>query len=350
MDFSKPDNARKINRLRLLSELRKGSVSKAELSRRLGINKVSIGEMAKELIDEGLIAEGDKDFSSPGRPGRLLSVARNSGRVFSFSVSEKAVSVSVSDMLGMVLRFERYPRSGDIAENLKRAIERMSGDARIYGSAVVAPDDFDTSLLPSPVIRISRAEAEAMSEINRSGEMDRMLFLSWSDTIDAAFAENGTLRHLPDFAHIKAQRDGSCSCGGKGCLEAAISGNVLMQKAGVSSIKDLVRNNSYEHVLMEAMKPLAAALSEAVQALSAESVMLTGELSQLSDNIFSYLSELLHSVLPPYRKELPLYRSHSGESAQREGAAIMALDAFFYRSLLLEKLDAIESLSSALQI
>ena len=143
MDFSKPDNARKINRLRLLSELRKGSVSKAELSRRLGINKVSIGEMAKELIDEGLIAEGDKDFSSPGRPGRLLSVARNSGRVFSFSVSEKAVSVSVSDMLGMVLRFERYPHSGDIAENLKRAIERMSGDARIYGSAVVAPDETD---------------------------------------------------------------------------------------------------------------------------------------------------------------------------------------------------------------
>ena len=96
MDFSKPDNARTINRLRVLSELRKGQASKAELSRKLGINKVSIGEMTDKMIAEGLIEEGDKDFSSPGRPGRLLSINKDKGRVFAFCVSKRAVSVSVS--------------------------------------------------------------------------------------------------------------------------------------------------------------------------------------------------------------------------------------------------------------
>ena len=349
MDFSKPDNARTINRLRVLSELRKGQASKAELSRKLGINKVSIGEMTDKMIAEGLIEEGEKDFSSPGRPGRLLSINKDKGRVFAFCVSKRAVSVSVSDLLGRVLRFERYPRKDDMLENIQRAIARMSDKVTIYGSAAIIPEDFDTSILPSPILCVNRAEAEAESEIMRIGKSDGMLFLSWSDTFDAAIIRNGELHHLPDLAHIKAQRDGECTCGGRGCLEAAASGNALLAKTGAESIKDLVRNNSYGYAVKEAMRPLAAALAEAVQALSASSVMITGELSQLSDEAYAYLQELLHSVLPPYRKDIPVYRSLSGDNGQREGAAIMALDAFFYRLLLLEKLDAIENLSSVFQ-
>ena len=53
MDFSRPDNARTINRLKVLSELRKGECSRAELSRRLGINKVSIGEIIDRMLEEG---------------------------------------------------------------------------------------------------------------------------------------------------------------------------------------------------------------------------------------------------------------------------------------------------------
>ena len=58
MDFSRPDNARAINRLKVLSELRTGECSRAELSRRLGINKVSIGDMIQDMIAEGLVTEG----------------------------------------------------------------------------------------------------------------------------------------------------------------------------------------------------------------------------------------------------------------------------------------------------
>ena len=344
MDFSKPDNARVINRLKVLSELRKGECSRAELSRRLGINKVSIGEMVQSLIKEGLVSEGMKDTSSPGRPGTLVSINRSAGRVFAFEIKPRSVSVSVSDTLGNILRFERFPRNNDTEENLRHAIDKMKGgNAEIYGSAVVSSDEsFDTSLLPQPVISVPRAIAEAVAETSRTEDMEGFLFLSWSESFDAALMKN-ELIHLPLLAHIKAQKDGICSCGGKGCLEIAASGKTIMERTGAPSVRDLARNPGYSAQVKEALRPLAVALAEAVQATSATAVMITGELSVIPDSAFAYLQSLLSSLLSPQRNVV-IYRSLAGEKGTREGAAISALDIFFYRTQLLKRLSAIEKM------
>ena len=61
MDFSRPENARRINRLKVLSALRKKPASKAELAAMLQINKVSIGEMVQDMVREGLVIEGGRE-------------------------------------------------------------------------------------------------------------------------------------------------------------------------------------------------------------------------------------------------------------------------------------------------
>lgn len=344
MDFSRPDNARIINKLKVLSELRKGECSRAELSRKLGINKVSIGDIIQALVSEGVVTEGKKDTSSPGRPGTLVSINRTGGRVFAFDIRPRSVSVSVSDTIGSILRFERFPRNADVMENIKHAIGKMSAgnDIKIYGSAVVASDDdIDTSSFPQPVITIPRAIAEAEAEMDKSDNLDGFLFLSWSDTFDAAI-NRGDLIHLPTLPHMKAQKDGICSCGGKGCLEIAASGKTLMERTGAMSVRDLVRNSSYAASIKEALRPIAVALSEAVQATAASGVMITGDLSVLPDSAYAYLQNLLSSLLPPTR-EIIVYRALSGEKGTREGAAIAALDLFFYKTMLLRKLDSIQN-------
>ena len=344
MDFSKPDNARTINRLKVLSELRKGECSRAELSRRLGINKVSIGDMIQDMIGEGLVTEGKKDMSAPGRPGTLVSINRSAGRVFAFDLRPRSVSVSVSDTLGHVLRFERFPRNEDAEKNIRHAVEKMSAgsDAKIFGSAVVSSDDtFDTSFFPKPILMVPRAMAEAEAEIAKTEHLDGFLFLSWSDTFDAALYK-GEIIPLPTLPHMKAQKDGICACGGKGCLEVAASGKTLMERTGAPSVRDLVRNTGYAAAVKEALRPIAVALSEAVQATSADSVMITGELSALPDSAYAYLQNLLSSLLPPSRNVI-VYRALSGENGTREGAAIAALDVFFYRTQLLRKLNALQN-------
>ena len=65
----------------------------------------------------------------------------------------------------------------------------------------------------------------------------------------------------------------------------------------------------------------------------------------MSDECYAYLQSLVSSVLPPRRSNVIIYRSAAGESGAAEGGAILALDAFFYRTRLLSELKAIESAS-----
>ena len=329
MDFSRPDNARRINRLKVLSELRKGTCSKAELSRRLDINKVSIGEICDKMIKEGLIEETGREQTAQGRPGTLLSINSKAGRVFSIEEGRKAFSVAVSDLQGRILRYERLPKGESFQDDIQKLIRKMSaGDAVIYGAAIAS--DYNTMIeLPFPSVRISRAEAEAEAEVARLGDLESFLFISWSDTIAATIRKNGMMIPLPDLPHIRAQRDGDCSCGGKGCLEAVSSGQVILFKV--------------------MLRPMAAALSEAVQALSASSVIITGRMAAMPDAMYAYLQTLVSSLLPPGRENMVIYRSSAGENGAREGAALKALDTFFYNTELLSRLKAIENLSVPFQ-
>ncbi len=345
MDFSRPDNARRINRLKVLSELRKGTCSKAELSRRLDINKVSIGEICQKMIEENLISESGREQTLQGRPGTLLSINSKAGRVFSIEEGRASLSVAVSDLQGRILRYERLPKGESFQNDILKLVSKMStGDTTIYGAAIASDSDIPIDL-PFPFIRITRAEAEAEAEMARLGDLESFLFLSWSDSIAAAIRKNGMLITLPQFPHIRAQKDGDCSCGGKGCLEAAASGRTILRKAGAESYRALFSKAEYHDTIQSAMRPMAAALSEAIQALSASSVIITGRMSLMPDPFYAYLQTLVSSLLPPSRSDVIIYRSSAGENGAREGAALKALDSFFYHTELLARLKAIENLS-----
>lgn len=342
MDFSRPENARRINRLKVLSALRKKPASKAELAAMLQINKVSIGEICESLRSEGLIEESGKEMRSQGRPGVLFSINSKAGRVFSIIISEKAASVAVSDTLGRILRFERFPKAPSFSEDLRRVMAKLAGNARIYGIAIVSDEDIQLDI-DAPSIRIPFSVAEASAEMARSGPLGSFLFISWGYSITASFSFQGTPVFLPEFGHIRASREGRCGCGGKGCLDAVASGRALLARTGHPSLKSLMQDKA---ALRDALQPMAAGIAQGVQALSAESVMITGAMSQMDDALYAYLQNLVSSLLPPRRSGMVIYRGAAGENGAAEGAAILALDTFFYDSALLAKLEAIESLSS----
>ena len=298
MDFSRPDNARTINRLKVLSELRKGACSKAELSRRLDINKVSIGEICSKMTEEGLIESTGKDLSAPGRPGTLLSINSRAGRVFSIEDGGKSFSVAVSDLLGRILRYERLPKGDAFQDQLLRLIEKMSaGDARIYGAAIASETETGISL-PFPSVRITHSEAEAEAEVARLGDLESFLFISWSGSIAATIRKREMMIPLPDFPHMKAQKEGNCSCGGQGCLEAAASGRHLLETTGAESYRSLLGNAVYTDAIKRALRPMAAALAEAVQALSASSVIITGRMASQTGSLRAGTTRLKSGMNP----------------------------------------------------
>ena len=347
MDFSRPDNARKINRLKVLSTLRNRPSSKAGLARLLSINKVSIGEIIDSLLEEGLIEEAGKESIPSGRPAMLYAVKGSSGKVFSIELKSRSISVSVSDTLGRIMRYERMPRTDSWKEDLNDTVSGLRGSdtAKVYGAAVVASETEELPSFPDfPTVRIPFSMAEATSEMSRLGGLTSFLFLSWSDSFDACYITHSGPIHLPTLPHMRVSKEGLCTCGGTGCLEAAASGSVLKRKCGASSFRELLSSPQNNAVIRAAVKTVAYALSEAIQAIGASSVILTGEMSPMDDSFYAFMQEIVSSLLPPGRKDVVIYGSVSGEKGAREGAAIAALDMFFYNTELLLKLNAIESL------
>lgn len=340
MDFSRPDNARKINRIKVLNALRAGNMSRAELSRELLINKVSISDITESLIKDGLIVEMEKEMTT-GRPATKLSINRNAGRVFSIELRKASVSVSISDTLGRVLRFERMPRSENLWQDIRAICDRLGKDAKIFGAAVVSHEDVEIDL-PWPSILICPAIAEARAEIDYvTASLDGFYFVSWNETIEAAYLKN-QLFDIKSFAHIRVAKSGKCSCGAEGCLEAVASGERLRETTGLRSLREIALNDDF---VRDPSRAMVFALSQAVQATGARSVMLTGELSALSDQIYADMQTKLTSYLPAERKDVIIFRSNCKEGGLSIGASILALDNFFYSSNILEALQKLESSS-----
>ncbi|MGN1190334.1 MAG: winged helix-turn-helix domain-containing protein, partial [Candidatus Ornithospirochaeta sp.] len=195
MDFSRPDNARKINRLKVLDALRKRDMSRAELSRELLINKVSVSEITDALIKEGFVVQGPLDNSTQGRPATILSIEKNGGRVFSFIFSSSNVVASASDLKGNVLRYERFPNDDSLGEYIGSFVKKMTQDnPRVFGVTVIGTEnDIPKDVFPWPVIYKTKAEAQAKGEMEGRDDLKNTLFVSWGDEIEASWPKGGVL-------------------------------------------------------------------------------------------------------------------------------------------------------------
>lgn len=350
MDFSRPDNARKINRLKVLNALRKKELSRAELSRELVLNKVSISEITDSLIKEGLILEGKKDMTTLGRPSTKLSIKKDKGRVFSLIFSPQTVTACASNLLGQLIRFERFLKDENMINELASFINKMTLDnPTVYGVTVVSENENEVpqSAFPWPItycppaLSLARAEEEVERKEN-------CLYISWSDNITAVYKRK-TLFYIPTFGHIKVTSGVSCSCGGNGCLDSVASGIVLKRTTGINQYRKLISQEKGLLAIDDISSEFALAISEAVQALAADRVVITGELSQISHDLYASIIDKVKMTLPPTRGEnVTIEKSQRGDKGLLEGAGIIALDKFFYASDILDSLKEIESINSFL--
>lgn len=341
MDFSRPDNARKINRLKVLSSLREKPKSRAELSKELNINKVSISEIADSLIKEGLIEESEKK-ATLGRPAIELRIREKSGRVVVAEVRKSNIGLSISDLKGNILRYERFPKDDEYISTIKSNIERLSQGAKLYGISTISKDSTKLSL-GYDEISISPSIAEARAEMEKDKrDWNKTLFVSWSDSIEACFYDHYFFLSKT-FPHVKVAISEKCSCGLNGCLEAVASGWALRERIKTNNLMQLAERTND---MIEPSRTLAYAIANAIQIFDAKRAVITGELSTVSDEIYEIMNSDLRSFLPEGEKERSIIKGSSGERGRREGAGIMALDSFFYHSDVLSHLKAIEDSNS----
>lgn len=376
MNFSKPENARLVNRLKVLNALREGGgLSRAQLAKALRINKVSMGEIVQDLVAEGSVLEGDKQDVSVGRPGTSLSLNEAHATIVGVDIGTRVISTSLFTLLGKTIRMERHPSADfksadDYAAAIDASLRKftsftpapiigmciainadISSEGRISTSFITPLDgeeDFASRFASYgfPVVLASALKCAAEAErFYFQTTLEDMLFVNWGEHLSSALILRDRIIPSMSFAHMPMLNRNVCHCGSVGCLETVAGGFGLQCESqrefgqaatGREMMKD---EEKYRKLLMQACEALAKALVFAVCSTGAKAVLVGGGLSNLGDEYFAYMLDTFTKSAPLPLRDVPIYRSYYKEKGTVQGAGLMAAEDFFFRKNLLLSLE-----------
>lgn len=364
MRLSQPRSARLVNRIRILDLLRAGGVlSKAEIARRLALNKVSTGEIVDALVEEGVVREAGKLATANGRRPTALELVPGSRYALSAAIGPRTTETALFDLRLGVKRFERVPTAvggsvEDFCVGLIRSLARtvrLAPEGKVLGVALTAPwvvsedgrkvggcgflpwDDIEIAeavqrSIGLPVVLAGSLEALVTAEDLGGLAGKAVLYIDWGETITAALVRNKSIFSLNQgFGHLKVSDTGLCVCGRIGCLEASASSWALGggREAG---LRDLWAEGG----ALRAVQAMGRALAIAEEATGFDAAVIGGQGGSIPDGL---LRRLADAFLASRRLSTPapaLVRSSLGDRAETAAAASCALDRLFFHTSFLD--------------
>ena len=255
----------------VLDEIRLGrSRSRSELASRTGLSRAVIAQRVGELVDRGLVIEGDPGPSTGGRPARQLAFHAVAGHVLVADLGATSIDVAVTGLDGRILAHRDEPadigdgperclaRVEELFEQLTSTTRGLPGQVWGVGIGVPGPVEFRTGRPISPPImpgwdgyplreRFAAhydAPVWVDNDVNilalgewRSGVAvghDNVVVIKIGTGIGAGIISHGRLHRgaqgsAGDVGHIQVVDDAAviCRCGNIGCLEALAGGAAL---------------------------------------------------------------------------------------------------------------------------
>ena len=255
----------------VLDEIRLGrSLSRSELVARTGLGRAVVVQRVGELIERGLVSEGDVGPSTGGRPPRQLAFRSDAGHVLVADLGATSIDVAVTTLDGRILGHHAEPariqdgperclgRVEALFDSLLQTTDGLPGRLWGIGVGVPGPVEFQSGRPISPAImhgwdgypireRLTerfRAPVWVDNDVNllalgewRSGVAmghDNVVVVKIGTGIGAGIVSDGRLHRgaqgsAGDVGHIQVVDDPSviCRCGNVGCLEALAGGEAL---------------------------------------------------------------------------------------------------------------------------
>lgn len=380
VNFTQITDVRQINRLRILNLIAKSEkTNRAQISRELGFNKVSTGEIVDLLIKEGLVEETGTQTSGAGRPSIDLTLNKERYFVIAIDIGLRNTRIALINLSGELLRFERFPTppSPTVEEALALIIRhintykaRLATHQTIKGIAIsigahVEPStgtiiehrDWKWNNVPlsytiekyTHISTIVENNVVAMIKgekwFNKEAETKRFFFVNWGEHISGAFASAGR-KISPEalFGHIVVTDKNRCSCGGTGCLETVASGIALSSFAHKNkSVKTLIEeakdDPSLQRIIYESVTYMAKALISTAAIVRPSMIIIGGGISLLPDTYFDHLISVFNRDCPPIvNNNITIVRSVLKERGGIIGTGVVALDEFIFSRSLIEQI------------
>jgi len=358
---------RRLNRRAILGHLRRGPLTRADLSRLTGLAKSAVSRLVEELLQEGLLEEGAATSPPLGRPGTLLHLRPRARFALGAELGVEGTVLLALDWRGEVLwaREWRHPPEAGPRERLARLLEEALPQAKnalglgftlpgvvVEGRLLLAPNlgwrELDLNPLlgdfPLPVLAENDAKASALSEVFFHGEAN-LAYLVLSTGLGVGVVAEGRLLRgangaAGEVGHWLGEGAKPCACGRRGCLETALGLGTLLEhhRALGGKAKDLeelmaqAAGGSPE--AQKAMDHLGEALGRFLANLAVAydpaRVVVGGKAAELFPLLEGSLRRALeaHAFLPAHRV-LPVQPSAYGHLAPAVGGASLFLARFF---------------------
>ncbi len=263
----------------VLDTIRHGQArSRADIVDVTGLSRGVVAGRVAELLDRGLIAEGDPGPSTGGRPPRQLAFRGDAGHVLVADLGATSIDVAVTTLDGRILAHIGEPadiasgpelvlnRVDELFEELRDPKRRLPGRLWGIGIGIPGPVEFRTGRPISPSIMpgwdgypvrerfATRYEAPVWvdNDVNvlalgewRSGVAAghaNVVVVKIGTGIGAGVISDGHLHRgaqgsAGDVGHIHISDDRTvvCRCGNTGCLESLAGGEALARDAAAAA-------------------------------------------------------------------------------------------------------------------
>lgn len=256
-----------------------GPVARSSVARATRLSAASVSGVTTSLIGRGLIREAPEAAGPPGigRPTVPLDIDPGAVAVIGVHIAVPHATVALLDLRGRVIEQHREPHGerdpARVLAGLAERIGKLRRRRRVLGVGVatggwvdavtgtvvkhpalgwrdvpVAAVLSEATRFPVRVDSNSRALLRAEQLFGEVAARARKsaVHMFVGNVVDVAFATGGVVHQGPRsaagaVAHLSVEGCSErCSCGRTGCLQAAVSEQTLVRRAGVSGLPELV--------------------------------------------------------------------------------------------------------------
>ncbi|MFF7652151.1 ROK family protein [Streptomyces sp. NPDC007983] len=362
------------------------ATSRAEIARRTGLVRTTVGKHVDHLVAHGILQELESSESVRGRPPRVLTLGPRAGAVAVADVDTLASQVAIADLTGRVLAQEtvavRITAGPEIV--LEAVAERLlgllaqcgrdSGRVREVVMGLPSPVDVQSgrTVRPTgmpgwegypvaeelskrfrcPALVDNDANLMALGEACQEQADAPLLGIKISAGVGAGLVTAGGELYrgadgaAGDVGHIRAAGAGDvlCSCGNVGCLSALASRPAVLRGLGIPEsteedplygarvLAERVADN--EPLTIRALRQAGTDVGEIAAMLvsmyNPRTLVIGGPLSELRDDLLSGVRAVVYRRAPALAtSKLTITTPRLGESSGIHGGIALAIRDVF---------------------
>jgi len=302
----------------------RGPSSRAELARSLGVSAATLTHVTRDLLSRGLLTELEHVASNGGRPARLLGLARPVGTAVGAKVAVDHVAVVEVGLDAQIRDSDEHPFDAFAPDALDRLGHLLAGvlaeRSDVLGVGIGLPGSVDaqaTGSVTAPTLGWTEAPVGALlrstlgvpvlveNDVNTLAVAERLygvgrdhasyVVVTIGRGVGCGIVVDGEVYRgsrggAGEIGHIPVSDDGpGCRCGSRGCLEAHVGQDALLQTAraagvvgpdeGIAALRRAAESGDPRacQLYRSAGAVLGRALAGVVHTLDPEIVVLLGE-------------------------------------------------------------------------